>query len=177
MVISTTILSGLAEQGSQLMNIRKTEGKSVTFSEPEKSEAPENDASWESRKVEKACKRKPEETKQEAPESKKSNLQPTATSVSDKSLLERELEEINTALAEARLNPNSDADEERARKDKVWYTSIVNRMKGKGLSLDYLSNKNSEEVMAFLLENKVITQSTSMRIRMQGVDLEGSPYW
>ncbi|WP_257287977.1 hypothetical protein [Endozoicomonas sp. SESOKO2] len=117
MVISTTILSGLAEQGSQLMDIRKTEGKSVTFSEPEKSESPEDDASWESRKVEKACKRKPEETTQEAPESKKSKLEPNAASVSDKSLQERDLEEMNAALVEARLYPGWESRESRALED------------------------------------------------------------
>ncbi len=50
-------------------------------------------------------------------------------------------------------------------------------MKDEELSLESLSNKNSEEVIAFLLENEVITQSMSTYIKEDGVDLEGSPYW
>ncbi|WP_252177188.1 hypothetical protein [Endozoicomonas sp. 4G] len=159
------------------MDIGKTAGKSVTFSEPEKSEVPENDASWESRKVENACKRKPDESTQEAPESKKSKLESTATPVSDKSLQERDLEERNAALVEARLYPGWKSRESKANNDMDWYESIVYWMRDKGLSLESLSNKNSEEVMAFLLENEVITQSMSMSMRMNRVDLEGSPYW
>ena len=108
---------------------------------------------------------------------KKVRFESPETELTETNLDDREVDDFDKALKEARVNKNIDSDTYIATENMGWYQEIVRRMEDEKLSLDLLKDKNTEEILDFLISNDVIPPSLIRKIKNDNVDLEGSPFW